>query len=156
LYEVLRTAVSFKDWLPISAQGIVNVSKMSGKVEAEGRFVTITSWTPEHRTFEVGPGAPVEVHVHTYFYPHWVANAHGKDLSIVPANDGTILIAVPADAVSVSLDFREPPRSLISTIVSILACLVLGGIVLTSRRRPTAAPTIDIQKSGDPTLRQHT
>jgi hypothetical protein len=147
LLPEIRGAVSFKDWLPVSAQEVVHVSNMSNTVEAEGRPVIITLWEPEHRTFEVGQGAPVDLHIHTYYYPHWVATAGGKELSIRPANDGTILISVPPDSVSVSLDFREPERTSVLSIVSILACLVLVGIVLIPRQKSSSIPVADIQES---------
>jgi hypothetical protein len=152
LLPEIRGAVSFKDWLPVSAQEVVHVSNMSNTVEAEGRPVIITLWEPEHRTFEVGQGAPVDLHIHTYYYPHWVATAGGKELSIRPANDGTILISVPPDSVSVSLDFREPERTSVLSIVSILACLVLVGIVLIPRQKSSSIPFADIQESVGSTL----
>ena len=125
-----RGAVSFKDWLPVWAHEMLQVAKMSSNVEAQQRTITITSWAPLHRTFDVGPGAPGDAHVRTYFYPHWIASASGKVLSTRPAEDGTILITIPPEAVSVNLDFREPRRTRIAAIVSTIGWTLISGIFI--------------------------
>jgi hypothetical protein len=125
-----RGAVSFKDWLPVWAHELLQVAKMRNNVEAQQRTVAITSWAPLHRSFDVGPGTSGDAHVRTYFYPHWIASASGKALSTRPADDGTILIAIPPEAVSVNLDFQEPRRTRIAAIVSTIGWTLISGIFI--------------------------
>ena len=105
-----RGAPSFKDWLPVWAKDLTHVKKMSSDVEADSRVVTINSWEPERRTFQVGSGPAGEARVRTYYYPLWTATSQGKSLNIRPADDGAILIAIPPAKTAVELQFREPRR----------------------------------------------
>jgi chromate transport protein ChrA len=104
--------------------------EMSGRVEAAQRTVTVNSWEPERRTFEVGPGAKCEARVRTFYYPHWRATANGRLLPVRAADDGALLISLPADAVSVELEFREPARSRVAAAASALGTIFIGGLFI--------------------------
>lgn len=106
--HAIRGTESFKDWLPVWAQPVARVPKMETKVEAPQREVHLTRWEPEQRAFEVAPGAATEARVWTYYYPHWTATSGGQQLRTRPADDGTLLIELPGEATSVTVEFREP------------------------------------------------
>ncbi|MGB9178849.1 MAG: 6-pyruvoyl-tetrahydropterin synthase-related protein [Pyrinomonadaceae bacterium] len=96
-------------WLPVWASD--QPRKMDHEVEAANRSCTIESWQPEERLFNVEAGAQTEARVRTFYYPHWVALADGRQLETRPAEDGALLIKLPAQAVSVKLKFEEPART---------------------------------------------
>jgi chromate transport protein ChrA len=110
--------------------------EMKGEVEASQRTVNVSSWERERRTFEVGPGATeTEARVRTFYYPHWQATAQGRVLPVRAADDGALLISLPADAVSVELEFREPTRSRVAAATSALGAIFIGGLFIFGGRR---------------------
>jgi chromate transport protein ChrA len=110
--------------------------EMRGQVEAAQRTVNISSWEPEHRTFEIGPGATgTEARVRTFYYPHWRATADGRALPVRAADDGALLISLPAEAVSVELEFREPARSRVAAATSALGTIFIGGLFVFGGRK---------------------
>jgi hypothetical protein len=127
-FDSAMTNVFAKDnidyWLPIWVHE--RPQPMTNGVAAQGREVRIISWEPEKRSFWVGAGAAEEIRVRTFYYPHWVASAAGKPLAIRPGNDGAILISIPSDAASVELEFREPRRTRVAAVVS----MVGGGAII--------------------------
>jgi hypothetical protein len=110
---------------------------MPQQVVAGDRAVTVTAWDTEHRAFQVAAGPATEARVHTFYYPLWSASAAGNSLPVRPDQDGTLMIALPADSVSVDLTFREPRRSKISMIASIVAALLIALLAAVPRRRIT-------------------
>jgi hypothetical protein len=124
-----RGAPSFKDWRPLWAKDLPEMKKMSADVEAESRTVTIKSWDPEHRSFQVGAGPLTEARVRTYYYPLWTATAQGVPLSVHPADDGAILISIPAGETEVDLSFKEPRRVAMARVVSIFGWILIAGFL---------------------------
>jgi hypothetical protein len=110
-------------WLPIWVNE--RPKPMPNVVEAKGRAVRIDSWQAEHRSFFVDSGPAEEIRIKTFYYPHWHASAVGNPLPIHPAYDGAMLISLPADAMSVSLEFREPRRSRFAAMVTAGAWAVI-------------------------------
>ncbi len=131
----MRGAVSFKDWLPIGARDIVHVERIDGNIQAGVRTVTVTSWKPQHRTFQVEPGPQTIARVRTYFYPHWVAMAGGEQLPTSAAADGVLLVSLPPNATNVDLIFREPPRVRRAAMASGLSWLLIVGLLVVGWRR---------------------
>jgi hypothetical protein len=105
------------------------------QIVAGERAVTVTAWESEHRAFQVAAGPATEARVHTFYYPLWSASAAGNSLPTRPDQDGTLIITLPAEAVSVDLSLREPPRSKISGIVSLLAAVLIALLATVPRRR---------------------
>lgn len=125
----VRGTASVNYWIPIWARS--NPRSMNSEVEAPGaRAVTVTSWQPQQRQFSVAAGAATDVRVKTFYYPHWTATANGTTLPARPDADGALLISVPADATTVNLDFREPPRTRVSGVVSFAGLLFIGALAI--------------------------
>lgn len=99
---------SVSQWWPVWANE--PWKEMPAHVEAGTRSVFVRSWEPEKRIFQVSAGEAAEARVRTFYYPHWVAVAGGKSLPLRPAGDGALLILIPANETSVTLEFREPSR----------------------------------------------
>jgi len=118
-------AVSFKDWLPVGARELRFMQKMNGPVEVAGRQVQINSWNPEHRQFQVSAGSATDARVRTFFYPLWRATSEGKPLAVRPADDGALLVHIPAEATSIQLSFEEPPRVRVSRFISAAGWVVI-------------------------------
>lgn len=128
--QEVRGAVTFKDWLPVWARDFNSIEKTSAKVVAGARPVTVTAWEPEHRTFQLGPGAESTLRVRTYFYPHWKAKAEGRSLPTTPSADGLLLISVPTQATNIELSFERPARVRLFDMVSVVTwLLIIGSLV---------------------------
>jgi hypothetical protein len=108
---------------------------MPQQVVAGERAVTVTAWSPEHRAFQVAAGTASEARVRTFYYPLWSASAAGNPLPIRPDQDGTLIIALPPESVSVDLSFREPRRSKISGISGIVCAALIVLLAAAPRRR---------------------
>jgi hypothetical protein len=119
----VQTQNSLDYWLPVW----VNERPIPtpNKIEAKERVIAINSWEPEMRTFWLGPGPAQEIRARTFYYPHWVAKTAGVVLPTRPDYDGALLISVPVEAISVSLQFQEPRRTRIAMILSVSAWLVV-------------------------------
>lgn len=111
-------------WLPLWAGE--RPKEMKGEVEVEGRHFSVSSWGPQSRTFEVSPGVATDARVRTYYYPYWIATAAGRQLETRPDDDGTLLVSLPPDAASVSLEFIEPARVRVSLVASIIGWVLIG------------------------------
>ncbi|HMH45606.1 MAG TPA: 6-pyruvoyl-tetrahydropterin synthase-related protein [Pyrinomonadaceae bacterium] len=135
----LREAPGIIQWLPVwaaqSAQNKASYEKCAppaplAKVETGVRASHIIEWSDTTRSFFVDSGAPVEARVATFYYPHWLATANGRKLQTHPASDGALLIDVPADSVTVNLEFREPSRTKIANIASIFSWTLIASVLI--------------------------
>jgi hypothetical protein len=113
---------SVSQWLPVWVHEPNR--NMTSPLEAGDRQVTIDSWQPERRVFQVSAGESTTARVRTFYYPHWIATAEGQSLAISHDPDGAIRIALPARSGKITLEFREPAR------VSYAAALTLTGWLL--------------------------
>jgi len=142
---VVQGSRGLPQWFPIWVTG--EIPEMLDEAAAEGRTIEVTQLSPEHRTFAIGTGPAPEVRIRSLYYPHWVATAGGKQLDTHPAPDGVLMISIPPEAVTVNLDFREPPRVLVSGIISVIAWLLLVALFVfggrkTSNATPAQAETV--------------
>jgi 4-amino-4-deoxy-L-arabinose transferase-like glycosyltransferase len=135
----LKDAPGIIQWLPVWAsatgQGKASYEKCippsaPTKIEAGERTVRITEWNDLSRTFEVESGHALDARVSTFYYPHWMATANGNVLSTRPAADGALLISLPAERVTVNLQFREPRRAKLSGVVSIISWTLLASLLI--------------------------
>jgi 6-pyruvoyl-tetrahydropterin synthase related domain len=144
----LKEAPGIIQWLPVwavaTARGKASYEKCvpptGDRIEAGNRTARTIKWDALSRTFEVGPGPSVDARVSTFYYPHWTATANGRALTTRPGADGALLISLPPEAVTIDLEFREPPRTKVSTVTSIfswtlLAALLIFGAFATTRRQ---------------------
>jgi hypothetical protein len=128
-------------WLPLWAGE--RPKEMTGPVEAGGRLSAINSWGPQRRVFEVSPGGAADARVRTYYYPYWVAKAGSRQLETRPDGDGALLVSLPPDAVSVSLEFVEPFHVRVAMAASIIGWVSIGIIAAYGcrmRRRTAGSP----------------
>ncbi|HKY30608.1 MAG TPA: 6-pyruvoyl-tetrahydropterin synthase-related protein [Pyrinomonadaceae bacterium] len=111
--------------------------EMNTVVDAGPRSVSVKSWEPEKRSFQVTAGPASDVRVRTFFYPHWIATAGNQSLKVRPDEDGALLISVPNTETLVNLEFREPRRVYWTAVFSVLGWLMIGLFVVAAlRRRP--------------------
>jgi uncharacterized membrane protein len=123
----VRGTASVNYWFPIWARS--NPRRMSSEIEAN-RSVNITLWEPQHRKFSIAAGPSTEIRVRTFYYPHWIATNDGQSLATRSDTDGALLISVPDGATTVSLDFREPPRTRVSNLASFAGLLFIGALAI--------------------------
>jgi hypothetical protein len=138
--QLLNDAPGLVHWLPVwataRAEGNPSYEKCPplpgnpDRVEAAGRAVTVREWADLHRVFQIAAGAPGEARIRTFYYPHWIATADGRVLATRPDAQGSLLIALPPEAVTVQLDFREPGRATFAGFASIGGWLLIGLLLL--------------------------
>jgi hypothetical protein len=115
---------------------------MTAAVEACDRQLTIKSWEPERRIFQVSAGAATDARVQTFFYPHWQASAEGRALAIHPDQNGAMVIALPREAATVTLEFHEPKRVTYAAGLTLVGWALIGGLLI-KRRTRTSVPLSD-------------
>ena len=119
-------------WLPVWVHEPLPTA--IARVDAPNRTTTIKRWEPEHRVFHVEAGGATEARVQTFFYPHWKATAGGRNLTVHPDHDGTLVVALPSEATDVNLEFCEPNRSRYASGLSLLGWGLIGGLSLGRKR----------------------
>ena len=102
------------------------------------------------RTFEVGPGSSMDARVSTFYYPHWRATENGRALVTHPGPDGALLISLPPEPVTIDLEFREPPRTKVSTITSIISWTLLAALLIFGWFATTRRPYDSTERSPAP------
>jgi uncharacterized membrane protein (UPF0136 family) len=122
---------SVSQWLPVWVHE-PNRS-MTSPVEAGDRQVTIDSWQPEHRTFQIGSGESTTARVRTFYYPHWIATSEGQSLAVSNDPDGAIRIALPPRSGKITLEFHEPARVRYAAALTLTGWLVIGLLLVRSR-----------------------
>jgi hypothetical protein len=144
----LKEAPGIIQWLPVwaaaSGHGKPSYEKCTppstnGKIDAGSRGTRVIEWNDTKRTFAVAAGAPGDARIATFYYPHWKATANGQSLPTRAGEDGALLVTLPAPAVTVQLEFREPPRTTIANLISIISWTLIGSVLIfgTIRDRPT-------------------
>jgi len=118
-------------WWPIWAKA--PIKKMEAPIDAGSRPVSVDSWEPERRVFRLAAGEPREVRVRTFFYPYWTATANGATLPITPDQYGAISMRVPSDAVSVTLEFKEPARVSLALVLSFIGWTMIAFVAVLGR-----------------------
>jgi len=134
--EEVRGGRSFNNWLPRGANELKDLSPLDGKVNAGGRKISVINWQSHRRIFSVDAGAETTARVRSYYYPLWQASVL-KDGQKTPtpvsqAADGTLLVALPPDAVTIEIVFNEPLRTKISFAIAALGWLLTFALLITS------------------------
>ncbi len=124
-------------WLPVWVHD--PLPNMTAAVEAGDRQLTIKSWEPERRVFQVSGGAATDARVQTFFYPHWKASAAGQPLDVHPDQNGALVIALPKQAAEIELEFREPQRVRYAAGLTLIGWVLIGGLLLKRRTRNSRA-----------------
>lgn len=119
-------------WLPVWVRE--PLPTMTVRVDVSNRAITINRWEPQQRVFHVEAGPATEARVQTFFYPHWEATAGGRNLTVHPDQNGTMVVALPSEATDVHLEFREPNRSHYAAGLSLLGWGLIGGLSLRLKR----------------------
>lgn len=96
------------------------------KVTAGDRPVGIDSWRPTEREFTIEDGNETSARIATLYYPHWQAAVNGTPVVALPADDGAILVPVPAGRSTVRLWFKEPFFVIIAKYLSSFIWLALA------------------------------
>lgn len=99
---------------------------INDKVIAKDRETNITNWQPSERDFEVKTGKETTVRGATLFYPHWKATVNNNLVEPILADDGAILIPIPAENSIVKLWLQEPFYIILAKYISMLTWLLLG------------------------------
>jgi hypothetical protein len=126
-------SASVYQWLPVWVHD--PLPNMPAAVEAGDRQLTIKSWEPERRIFQVSAGAATDARVQTFFYPHWQASAEGRALAIHPDQNGVMVIALPKEAATITLEFHEPKRVRYAAGLTLIGWVLIGGLLLKRRTR---------------------
>lgn len=107
---------------------------MDKPVDAGARSVSVQTWMPEERIFQVAAGAG-DARIRTFYYPHWKAFSEGKPLAVHADTDGALIISLPEQASTVLLEFREPVRVYWAAVATLIGWLVITILALVGVRR---------------------
>ena len=130
-------------WLPIWVHE--PLPRMAAQVEAGERKIRVDNWAPEMRVFQVGAGDTREARIKTFFYPHWIATAGGRELPIHPDQNGAMSITLPNEAATISLQFREPNRVHYAAGLTLFGWVLIGGFWLRRPREKDLSPAFSPQ-----------
>lgn len=128
-FEKYRSDESYECWWPVWAdhQALSNRER----VTPLSRAVEVAEWKSDDRSFVVTDGPETELRIAMFYYPFWNATVNGQATSVKPADDGTLLIAVPAQRSTVRLFFAQPVYETraryTSLVISIL--LAMGAVI---------------------------
>jgi hypothetical protein len=149
----LKEAPGIIQWLPVwaaaSGHGKASYEKCTppaltnGKVDAGARTAHVINWNDTKRAFAVDAGSAGDARVATFYYPHWKATANGQTLPTSAAADGALLVSLPAAAVTVELEFREPLRTTIANLISIISWTLMGSVLIFGRIRDRVTSDYD-------------
>ena len=129
----VRGSEGVGQWLPVTAQE--HVKEISGDIELAGRQFETVLKSPEKRVFSVAAGTAGDARVRTYYYPHWRASAGQEKLAVRPTDDGVLLVSVPSEATTITVEFVEPQRTRISAIISMAGLLIAASLIFFGGRR---------------------
>ncbi|HXD31643.1 MAG TPA: 6-pyruvoyl-tetrahydropterin synthase-related protein [Pyrinomonadaceae bacterium] len=135
-----RGSASFKDWMPRWADGSTQTFAPSELVKAGSRKVSVTNWEPEHRVFKIDAGPDTTALIRTFYYPLWTAKFGERSISTRPGKDGALIVDVPAEATTISLDFVQPSHVNIVRVVSIIGWLTIVALFLGARFNLSFSP----------------
>ncbi|HEY2866334.1 MAG TPA: 6-pyruvoyl-tetrahydropterin synthase-related protein, partial [Pyrinomonadaceae bacterium] len=124
----LSTADSCDCWWPIWAKKEALADP--AKVTSGARSITIETWQPTYRVFQVSADNEEPARVATFYYPNWHGRVNGQEAQIGHDDNGAILIQLPMEDSHVELYFVEPRLIWMATFISIAAwvCLVAFGV----------------------------
>ena len=138
--EKVRGGRSFNDWLPRNAKELKDLTPLSGNIEAGTRQISVIEWQTHRRIFKVEKGAATAARLRTYFYLFWqafaVSDAQKIPLQTSQAEDGTLLVAIPAEETTVEVVFTEPPRTRISQIIAALGWTITFALLIIRFTKP--------------------
>jgi hypothetical protein len=115
---------------PASLPASPNFSFISGT----GKMESIT-WEPMYRAVTLDVRDQSIVRVKTYFFPGWTARIDGRSVEITRDSLGAQLVSVPAGNHRLELIFVNTAMRNIGTILSMLALILLCGLVAFDRIR---------------------
>ncbi len=125
-------------WWPIWAQR--EAFDRRTQADAGERKTTIIEWQDASRKIDVAPGTTPEMRLATFYHPYWKATVNGAETPVGRSNDGSIVVPLPAGAVSVAINFTEPrflmPVELLSLFTWIALLVYLAGYLVMRFKRP--------------------
>jgi hypothetical protein len=144
-----RTSPGLEEWLPRwTKSDEVDHLAVDGspQVSVSGRSVSIQTWSPELRQFEIGEGDKTVVRIHTFFYPYWeLRTAEGRVLSSNPDADGALLTDVPGGPQAIQMRFVRPLHQTLANILSLAGVLALAVMTLLTFRRQAKTVVLEIR-----------
>jgi len=105
-------------------------------------------------TLTVDSPAPFTARYLSFAFPGWSARVDGERVDIIPESpSGLITFDVPAGTHTITVDWGATPLRLALAGLSILSAVGVAGVVIWSRRRPSAAATGQTQGAAFPLKR---
>ncbi|MEO6654570.1 MAG: 6-pyruvoyl-tetrahydropterin synthase-related protein [Pyrinomonadaceae bacterium] len=144
--EEIRGARSFNDWLPPGASELKDLAPLSGQIDTGDRQLIASNFQTQVRRFMLDAGEEGQVRLRSYYYPLWKAMilrpGERRETATSQAPDGTLLVSVPPESCEIEVVFTEPPRTMISFIVSAVGWTFVLILLLSSllKRKAPEAP----------------
>ena len=122
-FEVYQYNDSNECWWPAWARR--EAFKDLGSVSRTHRNFTFVEAAREEKEISLGNGPEEKIRIAAFYYPFWNATSSGKRLNVEPADDGTILITVPAGPQNVRVFFEQPASETFARGVSLVTWILL-------------------------------
>ena len=122
-FETFRDDRSFECWWPVGADERAFTNRAAAT--SQHRSIDVSAWADNKPEFAVGRGEQEQIRVAKFYYPYWRATANGVETPISPADDGTMLIAVPPGEATIKLFFARPAHEVYSQYASMVAWILL-------------------------------
>jgi hypothetical protein len=134
---------SFGEYLPIWVQQMPRESPLEPMYRAGGDIERLDqAYLPENARVEstlygfnrmellIASPEPYQAVFHTFYFPGWVAWVDGQPVPLIPVTErGLIGVAMPAGLHYLQLRFRETPVRLVADGLSVLALLIVVGLM---------------------------
>jgi hypothetical protein len=118
----------FEGWWPVWARH--ESFQYNSGASADGRQVEVTSTSSLSRTLLVASGEGADLSVPIFFYPHWKASVNGNPVAVSFSENGVVSIPIAGEAALVKLYFEEPARNVLAIWLSLIAWLMISGVLL--------------------------
>ncbi|MBX3298359.1 MAG: hypothetical protein KF736_02720 [Acidobacteria bacterium] len=136
--EANRGGRSFTDWLPPDAAELKDLAHIEGPADAVGRVIEPIEVGSHSRQFRIADGPAGSVRIRSYYYPLWKAKAVcGREevpLATRKAEDGILMVDLPAGECTLDLSFVEPDRTRWSIAASAIGILMSFALAFFRKR----------------------
>jgi len=104
--------------------------KVTDRVLAGDRDVSVASWTGLAKDFAVAPGSGTDARIAVFYYPRWQAMVNGQAVATHAGADGALMVPIPEGPAQVRLEFRETNLTMFARYTSVFTAVLLFAVGL--------------------------
>ena len=115
-------------WWTIAAK--TETFSVNEKIKIRERSVNILTWQATEKSFTIETGKQSQARIALLFYPHWQVEVNNNPVEPNIADDGAMLIPIPAEKSTVKILFQEPSFIVLAGYISVFTWVIFGLIGL--------------------------